>query len=159
MKPPRAGETVGLRRGQNGQPAGLHLVREVLEDGRLAVTSWRSLEEFIVPSEDVVGADGEPVTVAPRPLPSVEPRPRRQESPPGQPVVVHVIHRTTDVEIFSRYFGRTVHYTMGRVVGRRKDGQEVRAFEVDSNDVQQFVHDLDPIAYLPGNEPLSVEDN
>jgi hypothetical protein len=67
MKPPRAGETVGLRRGQNSQPAGLHLVREVLEDGRLAVTSWITQENFTVPIEDIVGWDGEAVTLAPRP--------------------------------------------------------------------------------------------
>lgn len=67
MKPPKPGETVGLRRGQSGQPAGLHLVREVLEDGRLAVTSWITHENFTVPIEDIVGWDGEAITVAPRP--------------------------------------------------------------------------------------------
>lgn len=79
---------------------------------------------------------------------------RHPEPVPGRPVTIHVIRRNSDVEFFSRYFGRTVHYEIGAVVGRREDGQLVRAFDnVDSNDVAQFIHDLDPSAYLPGHAP------
>ena len=86
--------------------------------------------------------------------PMAEPAPRRPEPTPGRPETVYVINRSHDVELWSRYFGRTVHYAAGAVVDRRKGGQLVRAFEgIDSHDVDQFMHDLQPQAYLPGHEP------
>jgi hypothetical protein len=153
------GDLVVLRRGQSGSASGMHLVLEQTENG-VRVQSFADGHSWTVPFADVAGLyrsalpPAATVSLEPRPEPKIEPAPRRPEPVPGRPVTVHVIHRSHDVEFESRYFGRTVHYAAGAEVDRREDGQRVRAFDgVDSHDVEQFVHDLQPLAYLPGHEP------
>jgi hypothetical protein len=153
------GDLVALRRGQSGSASGMHLVLEQTENG-VRVQSFADGHSWTVPLADVAGLypsalpPAATVSLEPRPEPKVEPAPRRPEPTPGRPETVYVIHRSYDVELWSRYFGRTVHYAAGAVVGRRRDGQLVRAFEgIDSHDVDQFMHDLQPQAYLPGHEP------
>lgn len=148
--------------------SGLHVVLDVGAGGVSVVpaATLSSSQNFKAGAGDIaavirpslvdVGAlpTSKPMDLEKMPAPPPAPIDRRPEPAPGKPTTVHVINRSSDVEFFSRYFGRTVHYEIGGVVGRREDGQLVRAFDnVDSNDVAQFIHNLDPIAYLPGREP------
>lgn len=153
MKAPKPGETIALRRGQNGQGAGLHLLHEVLEDGRLDVTSWRTFERFKVPIEDVVGWDGEPVTLdARRPAPA-GPVASRTETPPRL-VKVIVVNRKHDIEITRIIPNGTRHndqvttrYKPGKVVLMDRAGQPHVEFEVDSRDLDKFLVGV-PDSYL-----------
>jgi len=156
------------RDGLGDWSCGLHVVLDVGAGGVSVVpaATLDSAHNFKARAVDIV-AVLRPVPVDVAALPASKPMDletmpapppaavvRHPEPAPGRPTTVHVIARSSAVEFFSRYFGRTVHYDIGAVVDRREDGQLVRAFDsVDSNDVAQFIHDLDPIAYLPGHAP------